>query len=146
MPIRRYASHYSNIGIVIDEAPAEKISYCSTCMAVGELSRLRERIWLDDKGKRLPDPPNAEDFKMCWTCGLVVPVREVKIQGKISGIQGIETVDNPFDSQKSFIIGNDSKHRYQRLRKKQSKRPDAEVQRLIDQGYELIAYSQDIPT
>jgi hypothetical protein len=144
--IRRYASDYSNIGIVIDEAPQEKISYCSTCMAVGELSRLRERIHLDSAGKRLPDPPNNDLFRQCWKCGLVVQVRDIKLEGKISGIQGISPVDNPLDAGKGVILGNNSRDRFKKLKRRQSKHPDSEVQRLIEYGYELKAYSQDIPT
>ena len=55
----------------------------------------KERIYLDDEGKLLPPPPDADSFRQCWTCGYVVPLREVKKSGKISGIQGIETLDNP---------------------------------------------------
>jgi hypothetical protein len=144
--IRRMNSDYSSIGIVYDEAPAEKISYCSTCMAVGELVRLKERIHLDSAGKRLPDPPNNDLFRQCWKCGLIVQVRDIKLSGKISGINGIETVENPFDGKKGIVLGLDDKHRYQRLRKKQSKHPDNEVQRLIDQGWEVKNYQQDVPT
>jgi hypothetical protein len=144
--IRRMNSDYSNIGIVIDEAPAEKISYCSTCMAVGELSRLRERIYLDDKGKRLPDPPNADMFKQCWKCGLVVQVRDIKLSGKISGINGIETVENPFDEKKGIVLGLDDKHRYQRLKQRRNKHFDAEVQQHLEDGYELTSYLSSMPT
>ena len=81
---------------------------------------------------------------MCWTCGLVIPTREVQYQGKISGIQGVEILQSPYDS-KAVILGTDSKNRYKNLRRRKSKHPDKEVQRLIEDGYELKAYSQDIP-
>jgi hypothetical protein len=94
-------------------------------------------------GKRLPDPPDAENFKMCWVCGLVVPLREIKQQGKIAGIKGIELISNPYD-RKDVILGIESKNRYQRLRKRQSKHPDKEVQRLINQGWELQSYQTNM--
>jgi hypothetical protein len=141
--IRRYASDYHSIGVVYDEE-VQVISYCSTCAAVGELSRLRERIYLDKNGKRLPDPPNADMFRQCWKCGNVVPLHEAKREASISGIRGVETVDSPFDN-KAVILGNDSKHRYQRLKNKKSKHPDKEVQNLIEQGYELKSYESYMP-
>ena len=139
--IRRMTN--SSVGVIVDSELPD-ISFCSTCAANGVMSKLKERIYLDKKGKRLPDPPDAEDFKMCWTCGLIIPVREVMKQGTIQGIEGVEILQSPYDS-KAVILGNDStlKNRYQNLRRKPNKHPDKEVQNLIDSGYELISYQQD---
>ena len=72
MTIRRLQHDYSSVGVVIDsDSDLEDISYCSTCMAVGELNRLKERIWLDDKGRRLPDPPGAEISKCVGLVGVL---------------------------------------------------------------------------
>jgi hypothetical protein len=139
----------SHVGMVIDNGGEEEdISYCSTCMAAGELVRLKQRIYLDSAGKLLPPPPDAEDWRQCWTCGLTVPTIDVKKQGKISGIQGIETIDNKFDYGRGVILGNDSRlsSRIKNLKRQKTKHPDAEVQRMIDDGYELVDYRQDIPT
>lgn len=68
------------------------------------------------------------------------------MQGKISGINGITPIYNPFDFKKGWILGLDRKNRYSKLKKKQTKHPDKEIQKLIDDGYELKSYSQDIPT
>ena len=143
--IRRLDKSKSSIGIVVDEE-TEDIQFCSTCAANGEMSKLKERIYLNEKGKRLPSPPDADSYRQCWTCGLVVPVRDVKHEGKISGIQGIETIDNPFDEKKGLILGNDSKHRYQNLKRRQNKHPDKEVQKYLDDGYELTSYLSSMPT
>jgi hypothetical protein len=98
-------------------------------------------------GKLLVNPPpDAEDWLQCWKCGYIIAVREAQRKGRISGILGIEPIDNPYDFSKGVILGNDSKHRYQKLRRQRTKHPDSEVQRLIEDGYELKAYSQDIPT
>jgi len=110
------------------------------------MHKLKERILLDDKGKRLPSPPDYENFRMCWVCGLVVPLREIKQSGKIAGIKGVEPIENKFDYGKGIVLGFDDKHRYLRLRKRQNKHPDKEVQRLIDQGWELQSYSSSMPT
>jgi hypothetical protein len=52
---------------------------------------------------------------------------------------------NPFDQGKGIVLGNDSKHRYQRLKQRKNKHPDQEVQKLIDQGWEVKNYQQDVP-
>ena len=68
------------------------------------------------------------------------------MQGKISGISGIEPIDNPFDFKKGKILGlDDRKNRYRKLKKTQAKYPDKEVQKLIDDGYKLKSYQQNIP-
>jgi hypothetical protein len=145
MTIRRIDRDYHSVGIVVDEE-IEDISFCQSCQKNGTLSKLKERIYLDSAGKLLPPPPDASYFVMCWTCGLVLPLREAKKQGRISGIQGIEILQNPYDFSKGVIIGNDSKHRYQRLKNRQNKHPDQEVQQHLDDGYELISYLSSMPT
>ena len=37
-------------------------------------------------------------WRMCWTCGLIIPVREVKKLGTVTGIQGVEILQSPYDS------------------------------------------------
>ena len=114
---------------------------------VGVLNKLRERVYLDMSGKLLVNPPpDAEDWLQCWTCGYIIAVREAQRKGRISGILGIEPIDNPYDFGKGVILGNDSKNRYQRLKRKQNKHPDLEVQKLIDKGWQLTSYHTDIPT
>ena len=118
--IRRLDKNTSHVGMVIDSEEEEDLIFCSTCAANGDMSRLKERIWLDDKGKRLPDPPDADSWRMCWTCGLIIPTKDIKLSGKISGITGIEPVDNPYDIGKDKILGNDSKHRYRNLKRQKA--------------------------
>jgi hypothetical protein len=144
--IRRLDNNYSSVAVIDSEEDQEDISFCSTCAANGDMSKLKERIWLDDKGKRLPDPPDADSWRMCWQCGLIIPTKDIKLSGKISGILGIEPVDNHYDIGKSTILGNDSKNRYKNLKRQKTKHPDQEVQEHIDDGYELVDYRQDIPT
>ena len=43
------------------------------------------------------------------------------------------------------ILGNDSKNRYKNLKRQKAKHPDLEVQKHIDDGYELTSYKTDIP-
>jgi hypothetical protein len=145
--IRRMADRGSSIGVVIDEYIPD-ISFCPDCQKNKVISKLKDLVYLDDNGKALPPQPDADEFKRCYKCGLVVPVREAKKQGKLSGIQGIDIVQNPYDVGKGIVLGTDSRltSRIKNLKRRQTKHPDAEVQKLIEQGYEVISYQQDIPT
>ena len=142
----RRMTNKSHVGMVIDNSEDEEdISFCSTCAANGDMSKLKERIWLDDKGKRLPDPPDSDSWRMCWTCGLIIPTKDIKLSGKISGITGIEPIDNPHDIGRSKILGNDSKNRYRNLKRQKAKHPDQEVQKFLEDGYELKSYLSSMP-
>jgi hypothetical protein len=145
--IRRYDKrNYHSVGLVVDEE-REELIFCEVCRKNGTTSKLKQRLYLDDKGKRLVNPPpDAEDWLQCWECGLIIPLREAQKQGKIAGIRGIEILQNPYDFSKGLILGNDSKHRYQNLKRRQNKHPDKEIQRSIDEGYELTSYWTSMPT
>jgi hypothetical protein len=148
MPIRRYDKDYHSIGIVTND-DEEELSFCENCYKNShELVRLKERLYLDNNGKLLPPPPNADLFRQCWTCGTVVALRDVKLAGTITGIQGVEISQNPLEDKRGIVLGLDDnvKHRYRRLKHRKNKHPDAEIQRLIDQGYELKSFSETIPT
>jgi hypothetical protein len=101
--IRRLDNNYSSVAVIDSEEDQEDISFCSTCAANGDMSKLKERIWFEDKGKRLPDPPDADSWRMCWQCGLIIPTKDIKLSGKISGILGIEPVDNHYDIGKKIL-------------------------------------------
>ena len=143
--IRRLQNNNHSVGVVIDNSEEEDLIFCENCQKNGTLSKLKERLYLDDKGKATPPPPDASDFVMCWTCGLVVPLREAKKQGKISGITGIDILQNPFDQGRGIVLGIDDKHRYQRLKHRKYKHPDQEVQKHLDDGYELKSYLSSMP-
>ena len=149
MTIRRLEKNYSSVGVVIDSEPEEESNpFCSTCMAMGELSRLKQRLYLDSNGKSLPPPPDADQWRQCWKCGLTIPTREVKQSGKISGISGIEPIDNPYDEKKGVILGNDSRlsSRIKKLKRRQNKHPDPYVQRELDKGNLVLDYKTSMPT
>ena len=85
---------------------------------------------------------------MCYHCGLIIPTREAKMSGKISGISGIEPIDNPFDEKKGVILGNDSRlsSRIKKLKRRQNKHPDPYVQRELDKGNLVLDYKTSMPT
>jgi hypothetical protein len=151
MTIRRLEPNYSGIGVVYGETEEQKNLWCPRCIKFSKYSRLKQRVYLDHNMKALPPPPDADNFLQCWKCGLIVPIREIQMKGKIAGIQGIQPVDNPYDLSKPTILGTGDKiggikGRYQRLKRKQNKHPDKEVQALIDKGWEVTSYLSSIPT
>jgi len=74
-------TRFRPVGIVVDEyEDEEQVRYCTQCLAAGIPSILKERSYLDDKGKKLPYPPDAEDFLQYWMCGYIVAVRETKLK------------------------------------------------------------------
>jgi ribosomal protein S27AE len=52
------------VGIAIDAGnPEESNPFCPRCEKIGIMSRLKQRLYLDDKGKLLlPQPPDADNF------------------------------------------------------------------------------------
>jgi hypothetical protein len=80
---------------------------------------------------------------------LIIATREAKMQGKIGGIDGIEPIDNPYDFNKKTIIGFDNKkdqfHKLQK-RKRKEKHADKEIQKYIEDGWEVTSYLNSVPT
>ena len=140
-------SHFANIVYDTAEEPEERNPMCSTCAAVGKLSRLKVRIYLNEKGKLIqPQPPDANQFLMCYVCGLIIPTRDAMMQGKISPIIGVSPTASPNDLKKT-ITGNDTrlKNRYQRLKKQRNRHEDPEVQKELDKGNLVNDYHTSMP-
>ena len=70
--IRR--SGRDNVAIFSGSGHKEKISYCEDCLKVKILSPLKHRIYLDENGKITNPGPDANKWKQCWTCGVIVGV------------------------------------------------------------------------
>ena len=145
--IRRLERNYRPVGVVIDTDIEQSNPLCSTCAALGIMSRLKQKIDLDKNGKLLPPGPDADNFLMCWKCGLI-PTREAMLQGKISAIPGVSPVENPNDISKGKILGIDTrlKTRMRNLKRRQSKHEDKEVQAELDRGNIVTQYKTSMPT
>ena len=147
--IRRLTEDNRGIEIKVDHSSEEDNNpYCPNSEQIGKLSRLKERIYLDDNGKLLPPPPDNDNFMQCWKCGLIIPTHEVQKEGKITGISGVEPIDNPFDFGKKQITGLDNrKDQYKKLKKRKSKEkhPDKDIQKYLNDGWELTNYSRSPP-
>jgi len=148
---RLLEDEHRGIGIIVDSNDIDegKNPYCKSWYEFGILSILRERLYRDDNGKSIPPEPDNDNWLQCWYCGLIVAVREIKQSGTISGISGVEPVENPYDFNKKTIVGLDSKkERMRKLAMKKSKErkyADKDIQRYLNDGWELTNYSSSPP-
>ena len=60
------------------------------------LSPLRHRIYLDENGKITNPGPDANKWRQCWTCGLIVGVYEAKPEVEL------DTLTEPRDNRSSL--------------------------------------------
>ena len=97
----------------------EKISYCEDCLKVKILSPLRHRIYLDENGKITNPGPDADKWKQCWTCGVIVGVYEAKPEVELDTLT--EPRDNPFKFGNGEVYTEESR-KFDRTGKTQDKR------------------------
>jgi hypothetical protein len=72
----------------------EKVAYCQDCWNVKIFSPLKHRIYLDENGNITNPGPDANKWRQCWTCGLIVGVYEAKQEVELDTLT--EPRDNPF--------------------------------------------------
>ena len=98
----------------------EKITYCQDCLNVKIVSPLRNRIYLDDQGKITNPGPDADRWRQCWTCGLIVGVYEAKQEVELDTLT--EPRDNPFKFGKGSQVMAGESRKFDRSGKTQRKR------------------------
>ena len=142
MPIKR-----SSIEIVDfnDEEfkDSDEKNFCPDCKDYGFQVPLRNRIY--PEGEQVPEDERAK-WKMCFDCGLIVPVYELERESKIKDT--VDTVESPFELGSDFL-GVDSR----KLGKKKKKDKDMELDYIKDEqlkqelrhGSTLLNYSEHIP-
>jgi hypothetical protein len=111
------------MGIIRDDEEEEPISYCPHCLEYNQYRVLQERVQLIGETLSQSD---RESFRQCHSCGLLVPVYELKQESKLQDF--VESSSNPFDSGRS-ITGLDNKKKLtptQKQRKKQKEVIDKE--------------------
>ena len=62
------------------------------------MSPLGNRIYLDDKGNITTPGPDADKWRQCWTCGLIVGVYEAKPEVEL------DTVTEPKITRSSLAV------------------------------------------
>ena len=125
----------------------DKVSYCQDCLKVKILSPLRNRIYLDDNGNITTPAPDSKSWKQCWTCGLIVPVFEVKIEAGLDTITEART--NPFKNNNEIVI--EESRKFDRTGKTQRKRKlkqdveqykEEDIKGALKKGQKLVSYHE----
>ena len=85
----------------------EKVAYCQECLNVKLLSPLRHRIYLDEDGKVTSPGPDANKWRQCWTCGIIVGVYEAKQEVELDTLT--EPRSNPFKFGNAQVMTEESR-------------------------------------
>ena len=126
----------------------EKVSYCQDCEKVKVLSPLRNRIYLDENGKITNPGPDADKWKQCWTCGLIVGVYEAKQEVELDTLT--KPRDNPFKFKSGLVETGESRKvdRSGRTQRKKKFKQDLEqykeedVKEALRKGAKLVSYQE----
>src|SRR4029079_9240810 len=124
----------------------EKISYCEDCLKVKILSPLKHRIYLDENGKITNPAPDANKWEQCWTCGLIVPVYEVKPEGELATIT--EPRKNPFGN--SQVMTGESRkvdksgktQRIKKFKQDLEQYKEEDIKQALRKGQKLVSYQE----
>ena len=126
----------------------EKVSYCDDCAKVKILSPLRHRIYLDDDGKITNPAHDADRWKQCWTCGLIVGVYEAKPEVELDTLT--EPRDNPFKFKSGQVMTEESR-KVDMSGKTQHKRKfkqdleqykEEDIKQALRRGSKLVSYAE----
>jgi hypothetical protein len=137
-----------NAVVLSGSGQKDKVSYCEECLKVKILSPLRHRIYLYDDGKIANPAPDADKWKQCWTCGLIVGVYEAKPEAELDTLT--EPRDNPFKFKSGQVETGESR-KYDRTGKTQHKRKikqdleqykEEDVKDALKKGKKLISYHE----
>jgi hypothetical protein len=137
-----------NAVILSGSGQKEKISYCEDCEKVKILSPLKHRIYLDENGKITNPGPDANKWKQCWTCGVIVGVYEAKPEVELDTLT--EPRDNPFKFKSGEIMTEESR-KFDRSGKTQRKRKlkqdseqykEEDIKSALRKGQKLVSYTE----
>lgn len=137
----------SGTAVVFSGQDKEKVSYCQDCLEVKILSPLKHRIYLDEDGNITNPGPDADKWRQCWQCGVIVGVYEAKQEAELLTLT--EPGDNPFKFGKSNIKGIGETRKFDRTgktqRKKQFKQDlsqykEEDIKEALKKGAKLVSY------
>lgn len=134
--------------VIFSSHDKEKISYCEECAKVKVLSVLKHRIYLDDDGKMTNPGPDANKWKQCWTCGLVVGVYEAKQEVELDTMT--EPRNNPFKFNSGEVLTGDSRKvdRSGRTQRKKKFKQDLvqykeeDIKATLRKGSKLVSFTE----
>ncbi|HXV88050.1 MAG TPA: hypothetical protein VD710_03035 [Nitrososphaeraceae archaeon] len=111
-----------------------KIRECPHCLEYEIHNKLQPRILKKGEVK----PPDYDMFVQCYSCGNIFPIYEAHFESEIK--DSLETVDNPFETESTFLSIDRRKEQRRKGKKPRSKRlkteehEDPEIQAAIDKG------------
>ena len=126
----------------------EKVSYCQDCLNVKILSPLKHRIYLDENGNITNPGPDAQKWRMCWTCGLIVGVYQAKPEVELDTLT--EPRDNPLKFKSGEVMTEESR-KVDRSDETQHKRKfkqdleqykEEDVKEALRRGSKLVSYTE----
>ena len=126
----------------------DKMAYCEECLKIKVLSPLRNRIYLDDSGKITNPAADANKWRQCWTCGLIVGVYEAKQEVELDTLT--EPRDNPFKFKNGQVMTGESRkvdRSGKTQRKKQFKQDleqykEEDIKQALRKGSKLVSFQE----
>jgi hypothetical protein len=143
----------SGIAVVYSGKSKDKVAYCHKCLEVNVLSPLKHRIYLDEHGNIITNPPpDSKNWKQCWQCGDIVGTYEAKQEADIVTLT--EPADNPFKFGHGIVRSVGDTRKFDRTGKTQHKRKfkqdleqykEEDVKEALRKGSKLVSYEERIP-
>ena len=116
----------------------EGLAYCPDCIKFNVRQKMEERIYLPDPDTgKTTIPADANLWKQCHRCGLILPIYNLKQEGRL--VSDIPIKQSPFDRAKVTAITN------KRTGKRNSEYDfiqDADVRKELESGSILLGYSE----
>jgi hypothetical protein len=110
------------------------------------LSPLKHRIYLDEIGKITNPGSDADNWKQCWECGIIVGVYEAKHEADVGTLT--KPRDNPFKFKSTEVKTGESR-KFDRTGRTQHKRKfkqdleqykEEDIKDVIRKGAKLLSY------
>jgi hypothetical protein len=135
-----------NAVVLSGSGQKDKVSYCQDCLKVKVLSPLRNRIYLDENGKITNPGPDANKWRQCWTCGLIVGLHDAKLEVELDTIT--EPRRNPFKFGNSEIMTGESRkvdrtgktQRQKKLKQDLEQYKEEDIKSALRKGSKLVSY------
>lgn len=138
----------SGAAVIFTGHDKEKISYCQDCLNVKVLSPLRHRVYLDENGKITNPAPDANKWRQCWTCGLIVGVYEAKPEVELDTLT--EPRSNPFKFGNAVVHTGESRkidksgktQRKRKFKQDLEQYKEEDVKEALKKGSNLVSYTE----
>jgi hypothetical protein len=138
-----------NAVVLSGSGQKDKVSYCQDCLKVKILSPLRNRIYLDENGKITNPQSDADKWRQCWTCGVIVGVYEAKPEVELDTLT--EPRSNPFKfkGDKQVLTGESRKvdrsgktQRKRKLKQDLEQYKEEDIKHALRRGSKLVSYTE----